>query len=67
MSENAYLVWLVAMAVMTVVVLTVGTLIASGIIPVGRDSRDAQRPGAGDRTQADADPGRQHESTRRAA
>lgn len=79
MSDNAYLVWLVAMAIATVTVLTVGTLIASGIIRVGRRqdgsadaaplqdaSQDAGRPGADAHATADADPGRQLASTRRA-
>lgn len=36
MSDNAYLVWMIGTAVMTVTVLTVGTLIACGIVGPGR-------------------------------
>ena len=67
MSDNAYLAWLVAMAIATVTVLTVGTLIASGIIRVG-----GRQDGSGDATPSqdqtsDAEPRRELESTRRAA
>ena len=42
MTENAYLIWIVAMAIMTIFVLTVGTLAAADMLrrqsPEQRDS-----------------------------
>ena len=40
MTDLGYLVWLVATAIVTITVLTVGTLAAAGLLPRRRRTRD---------------------------
>lgn len=42
MSENGYLIWMVAMAVMIVAVLTIGTLAAAGLLGRSEDTAEGQ-------------------------
>lgn len=44
MTDNGYLIWIIAMAIMTIFVLTIGTLAAAGMLTRHKSEQGARRP-----------------------
>jgi len=42
MTDNGYLIWIIAMAIMTIFVLTIGTLAAAGMLTREKREEDAR-------------------------